>query len=159
MEIAAIHHVALVVDNLERAHDFYTTVLGLEELPAFGFDYPTQFYRINETQQLHITEWPDQTSFRGHVCLALTSFDEAFDRCKRLGIIDTAPWGNPHHMPDGSIQVFVRDPSGNLIELSYRGAVSPTVLADPMIEEGTYVSGRNDPRGGRDPHATLYHER
>ncbi len=160
MEITAIHHVALVVDNLERAHDFYTGVLGLEALPAFGFDYPTQFYRINPTQQLHITEWPhDRPSFRGHVCLTLQSFEEAFSRCKELGIIDTAPWGNPHHMPDGSMQVFIRDPSGNLIELSYRGAVDPAVLTDPLIEEGTYVSGRNDSRGGRGPNATLYHER
>jgi len=162
MDIAAIHHVALVVDNLERAHKFYTGVLGLEALPAFGFDYPTQFYRINKTQQLHITEWPDDgPSFRGHACLTLApgSFDAVFDRCKVLGLIDTAPWGNPHRMPDGSMQVFIRDPGGNLIELTYRGVVGPAVLADPLIEEGPYVSGRDDPRGGRGPDATLYHER
>lgn len=160
MEIAAIHHVALVVDDLEAARAFYTDVLGLEELPAFNFDYPTQFYRINETQQLHLTEWPDdRASFRGHVCLLIHDFTHAFTTCKELGIIDLAPWGHPRRMPDGTMQMFVRDPSGNLVELISRDGAAPAVLADPLVEEGIYVSGRGDPRGARSTSGgTLHHE-
>ena len=29
-----------IVDDLEKAREFYTRVLGLEELPAYAFDYP-----------------------------------------------------------------------------------------------------------------------
>ena len=50
-----INHVALVVSNLEAACEFYEKELGLEVIPAFLFDYPTAFFRINETQQLHLT--------------------------------------------------------------------------------------------------------
>ena len=58
-----INHVALVVSNLEAACEFYEKELGLEVIPAFLFDYPTAFFRINETQQLHLTEWDDTSSF------------------------------------------------------------------------------------------------
>src|SRR4051795_5656354 len=78
IRIKAINHVTLIVDDLEKARQFYTHVLGLEELPAYAFDYPAQFYRINDTQQLHITEWKDSPSFRGHVCLQVADFSETF---------------------------------------------------------------------------------
>jgi hypothetical protein len=86
-------------------------------------------------------------------------FDETFAQCKEQGRIDTAPWGKPRRLPDGAMQLFIRDPSGNLIEISYRGAVDPAILADELIEDGFYISGRNDPRGRRAEGATLYHSR
>ena len=51
IQVQAINHVTLIVDDLEKAREFYTNVMGLEELPAFAFDYPVQFYRINDAQQ------------------------------------------------------------------------------------------------------------
>ena len=30
---------------------------------------------------------------------------------KELGIIDIEPWGNVRQLPDGAMQLFVRDPS------------------------------------------------
>jgi catechol 2,3-dioxygenase-like lactoylglutathione lyase family enzyme len=157
MQIAAINHVTLIVDDLEKARQFYTDVVGLEELPVFPFDYPTQFYRVNETQQLHLTEWKDETSFRGHVCLTLGSFDDAYRLSRELGIVDEEPWGKVRQLPDGAMQMFIRDPAGNLLELSYRGEVDQAILDE--VEHGTYVSGRNDPRGTRGDDATLYHGR
>jgi catechol 2,3-dioxygenase-like lactoylglutathione lyase family enzyme len=43
-----INHVTLVVDDLDEACRFYEEEFGLEALPAFKFDYPAQFYRIND---------------------------------------------------------------------------------------------------------------
>ena len=60
-----INHVTLVVDDLAEACRFYEEEFDLEALPAFKFDYPAQFYRINSEQQLHLTEWEDKPSFRG----------------------------------------------------------------------------------------------
>ena len=56
------------------------------------------------------------------------------------------------------MQMFIRDPSGNLLEISFRGVVDPDVLADPEVDHGVFVSGRNDPRGSRSNQATLYHD-
>lgn len=156
-----INHVALVVDNLEEACEFYEKEFGLERLPAFRFDYPAQFYRINDEQQLHLTEWEDKPSFRGHVCVQVDDFVAVFRRMKELGRIDTAPWGKVRRLPSGSMQMFVRDPSNNLIEISCppEDPIDESIFADELVDKtaGTYVSHRNDDRGYKSDSATLYH--
>ena len=159
MKVKQINHVALIVDNLENCREFYTNVLGLEELPAFPFDYPVQFYKINENQQLHLTEWKDAISFRGHLCLVVDDFNEAFRKFKALEIIDTAPWGKVRKLKGGAMQMFIRDPSGNLIEISHPDArtVDPQIFKDELFEEAeVYVSGRDDSRGARGEDASLF---
>jgi lactoylglutathione lyase len=158
--VKAINHVTLIVDDLEKARRFYTDVLGLEELPAYAFDYPVQFYRLNDTQQLHLTEWPDTPSFRGHLCLQVADFNAAFRTFKAMGIIDIAPWGRVRRLRGGVMQMFIRDPSGNLVEISHPDAatVDPEIFSDELVEPGdVYVSGRADARGTRSDTATLYH--
>lgn len=154
-----INHVALVVSNLEEACKFYEYELGLEPIPAFLFDYPTAFFKFNDTQQLHLTEWEDTYSFRGHICVIVDDINTMYWRMKELGIIDTTPWGKVRVLPGGNIQMFVRDPSGNLVELSsppgYK--IDQKILDDELFQAGIYVSGRNDFRGYKAENATLYH--
>ncbi|MGR3810932.1 VOC family protein [Jiulongibacter sp. NS-SX5] len=155
-----INHVTLIVDNLEKASEFYEKEFGLEVLPAFLFDYPASFFKINETQQLHLSEWDDETSFRAHVCFHVENINEIFWRMKELGIIDTKPWGKVRTLPDGPLQFFIRDPSGNLVEISCPPGteIDPKILEDDLFQEGIYVSGRNDSRGYQSKDATLYHK-
>jgi len=158
-----INHVALVVDDLETACRFYEEEFHLEALPAFEFDYPAQFYKVTDDQQLHLTEWADQPSFRGHFAIQIDDFSECFRRMKARGAIDVQPWGNVRRLPDGAMQMFVRDPSNNLIEIN----CPPDVPVDPSIfddeladaEPGAYISGRDDARGLQGDNATLYHGR
>lgn len=154
-----INHITLVVNQLETAAVFYEQELGLEALPAFLFDYPTAFFKINEDQQLHLTEWEDQVSFRGHICLQVDDFNALFHRMKALGIIDVQPWGKVRQLPDGAMQMFVRDPAGNLVELSSapKSDIDPAIFEDELYQAGLYVSGRNDFRGYKSENATLYH--
>jgi hypothetical protein len=55
--------------------------------------------------------------------------------------------------------MFVRDPSGNLVELSCKpgSEIDPAIFEDELFQEGIYVSGRNDFRGYKSKDATLYH--
>jgi catechol 2,3-dioxygenase-like lactoylglutathione lyase family enzyme len=159
IRIEAINHVTLIVDDLEKARAFYTNVLGLEELPAYAFDYPVQFYKINDRQQLHITQWKDAYSFRGHVCLQVADFNETFRTLKELGAIDITPWGKVRRLRDGAMQMFARDPSGNLLELSHPDAstVDAAIFEDELVEPGdVFVSGRGESRGTRSEDASLY---
>lgn len=157
--ITKINHVTLIVDQLETAAEFYEKELGLEVIPAFLFDYPTAFFRINEEQQLHLTEWEDHQSFRGHVCMTVEEFNAFFWRAKELGIIDIEPWGKVRRLPDGAMQLFIRDPSNNLLEISSPPGyeVDPAIFEDELYQEGLYESGRGDFRGYRSETATLYH--
>ncbi len=160
-KLTKINHVTLVVDQLETAAEFYEKEMGLEVIPAFVFDYPTAFFKINDEEQLHLTEWEDAQSFRGHICMIVDDFNTFFWRVKELGIIDTKPWGKVRQLPDGVMQMFIRDPSGNLLEISsppdYKDQVDPAIFEDELYQEGLYVSGRNDFRGYKSENATLYH--
>lgn len=80
---------------------------------------------------------------------------------KELGIIDIKPWGRVRQLPDGPIQMFVRDPSGNLIEISCApdAKIDQKIFEDELFKEGIYVSGRNDFRGYKTKDATLYHKK
>ncbi|MDQ3253590.1 MAG: VOC family protein [Acidobacteriota bacterium] len=159
MKIKAINHVTMIVDDLAKSREFYTNVLGLEELPAFNFDYPVQFYKINDRQQLHLSEWADTASFRGHLCVEVEDFNEAFRRCKELGVIDTRPWGRVRQIKGSVMQMFIRDPAGNLIEISHPDAstVDPEIFKDELFEQAElFVSGREDARGKRGEGASLY---
>ena len=84
-----------------------------------------------------------------------------FFRMKALGIIDIQPWGKVRQLPDGAIQMFIRDPSGNLVELSSdpKDPIDQKIFADELYQEGIYVSGRNDFRGYKSKDATLYHRK
>lgn len=157
-----INHVTLIVSDLDEAARFYEEEFDLEPLPAFKFDYPAQFYKINDEQQLHLTEWEDVYSFRGHVCFQVNDFNAVYYRMKELGRIDTAPWGRVRRLPDGGMQMFIRDPSGNLVEVSASAdqPVDPAIFEDEELVEagpGLYVSNRHDDRGLKSDDATLYH--
>jgi lactoylglutathione lyase len=57
--------------------------------------------------------------------------------------------------------MFVRDPSGNLVELSSLPGsyIDPAIFEDELYQAGIYVSGRNDFRGYKSKDATLYHSK
>jgi catechol 2,3-dioxygenase-like lactoylglutathione lyase family enzyme len=113
-----IQHVNVNVDDLDLAIPFYRDVLGLplDATPDQGFR--SQFFRIGALQQIHMNEMRDQRQFRGHFCLVVPDFMGVFRRAKAAGAIDLAPWGKVRQLPNGKMQMFVRDPSGNLIEIA-----------------------------------------
>ena len=55
-----------------------------------------------------------------------------FFRIKSLGVFDFQPWGKVRRLPDGAIQMFIRDPSGNLVELSsdLKDDIDPKIFID-----------------------------
>lgn len=133
---AQIQHINVNVDDLAVAVAFYRDVLGLplDATPDQGFE--SQFFRINERQQIHMNVISDVRPFRAHFCLELPDFAGVFRRAKAANAIDLAPWGRVRQLPGGKMQMFVRDPHGNLIEVaSVPGErIAREVLEDPLVE-------------------------
>ena len=113
-----IQHVNVNVEDLDEAIPFYRDILGLtlDDTPDQGF--PCQFFKVGGTQQIHMNEMRDERQFRGHFCLVVPNFMAVFARAKASNVIDVAPWGKVRQLPNGKMQMFVRDPSGNLIEIA-----------------------------------------
>src|SRR5690625_2273868 len=154
-----INHVTLIVDHLEKATEFYEKELGLTPLPAFNFDYPVMFFDINEHQQLHLSEWEDTPSFRGHICMQVDDFNAIFYRMKELGVIDIRPWGKVITLACGAMQMLVRDQAGYLVELSSdaEADIDVSTFSVELYREGLHESRREEYRGFKSAHATLYH--
>jgi len=131
-----IHHVNVNVDDLDAAVAFYRDVLGLplDSTPDQGFR--SQFFRIGDQQQIHMNEIADSHQFRGHFCLVVPDFAAVFARSKAANAIDLLPWGRVRRLPSGAMQMFVRDPSGNLIEIASKkdAAIDQRLFADELVE-------------------------
>ena len=146
-----LHHVTLMCTDLQQTADFYHQQLGLEVLDKGPFDYPACFFKINELQELHLAEMPDENpSFRGHFCLQVANFSAVFWRMDELGILETAPWGKIRELPGCSLQCYVRDPANNLVELTSlpeeRAEIDPAILTHPLWGGTPYSSGLGDGR-------------
>jgi len=136
----SIQHVNVMVDDLAVADAFYTEVLGLERATTPELGFPAQFYRVGDFQQIHVNQLADVHPQRSHFCLRLDDFNGVFQRARDHDLIDTATWGKVCRLPSGVMQAFVRDPSGNLIELSC-AADQPV---DEAIFELDFVDARSN---------------
>jgi catechol 2,3-dioxygenase-like lactoylglutathione lyase family enzyme len=115
------NHVSIRARELERSVRFYEDVFGMERIPTYDFDAPTQYLRVGELQ-LHVFERgdPEQPApLHQHVALDVDDFEGVFERARALGILDDT-FGDPVvELPDGSVQLYLRDPAGNLIEVNW----------------------------------------
>lgn len=114
-----IQHVNLLVEDLDAAVAFYEEVLGFVRTETPAFDFPAQFVAVGDGgQELHINQLDDVKQERGHFCVRLDDFSAAFLRAQAIGAVETEAWGPVRRLPTGVMQAFVRDPSGNLVEIS-----------------------------------------
>ena len=124
-----IQHVNLMVDDLGAAVTFYTEVLGLGLAPTPDLGFPAQFIAINDYQEIHLNQLPDVRPERAHFCMRVADFNGVFRRAKSAGAVETETWGHARRLPSGVMQMFVRDPHGNLVEI----ACDPDQPVDPEL--------------------------
>lgn len=133
---AHIQHINVNVDDLATAVHFYHKILGLalDSTPDQGFE--SQFFKINDRQQIHMNVIQDLRPFRAHFCMEVQDFMGVFTRAKAAGAIDTKPWGRVRRLPGGKMQMFVRDPHGNLIEIAstQNAVIDPGLFEDALVE-------------------------
>ncbi|GIQ66107.1 VOC family protein [Paenibacillus cisolokensis] len=117
-----IHHVSLIVTDLQRAKAFYEEVLGLKTIERPPFDFPGEWYAVGDTgQQLHLIVHNGETKRTGgidtrdgHFAIRVRDFDETVDWLRRKGIEHTAN----RDSVTGFAQIFLLDPDRNVIELN-----------------------------------------
>ena len=117
-----LHHVAVNVTDLARAQTFYTTVLGLRELPRPPFDFAGAWYQLGD-RQLHLIVHPPTRTLRGttaidgrdgHLALRIADFEAAVAHLRRQGVTVHERRDNPTPWA----QIYLTDPDGNVIELN-----------------------------------------
>ncbi len=128
------HHINFVADDVDRMHDFYTNVLGLDEIPQQSFPrteandetgYNGKIRFATEgSMQMHLAERAFDVAFkngrvinpveRGHIAFRTDDLD-AFLKLLEKNNIPYSDYGTT--FAKEWHQVFFHDPEGNVIEV------------------------------------------
>ncbi len=123
IQIDRLDHVVLTVRNLDRAIDFYTRVLGMQ---AITFGEGRRALRFGQQKiNLHLAgaefepKAAQPTPGSADVCfITQTPLADVARHLERLSVPIEAPPGTRSGALGPIQSVYVRDPDGNLIELS-----------------------------------------
>jgi catechol 2,3-dioxygenase-like lactoylglutathione lyase family enzyme len=147
-----LNHVSVIVDDLEESLRFYVDELGLTPVPTPDFGFPVIWLQAGE-QQVHLFDRPGDAPSHAHFALQIDDFMPVYVRMKELGRLDHDTFGNSmYELPDGSMQMYVRDPAHNLIELDYPDA--SLIPRDDVPEYKRLADMR--PQDGEHARATLW---
>jgi catechol 2,3-dioxygenase-like lactoylglutathione lyase family enzyme len=114
-----LNHVSISALDLEASTRFYEELLGMERIPTPTFSMPVQWLRLGDLQ-LHLFLSDEPTPRRHHIGITVDDFDEAYHRVKNRA---DAEFGSELvELPSGQVQLYFRDPAGNLIELNWPDA-------------------------------------
>jgi catechol 2,3-dioxygenase-like lactoylglutathione lyase family enzyme len=128
-----LNHVSVVARDLEESVGFYVDVLGLERLPTPDFGFPVQWLRAGALQ-VHLFERPDDPPTYAHFAFEVDDVVAVYERARALGILDRTSFGYAiAELPGGEAQLYIRDPSGNLLELDHPDGAAARARVDEMI--------------------------
>ncbi|HIK05193.1 MAG TPA: VOC family protein [Trichormus sp. M33_DOE_039] len=117
MQITQSLHTAILVTDLEQAENFYGRVLGLSKIDR-TLKYPGAWYQLGN-YQIHLivasdvpTENPNEKWGRNpHIAFSVADLDAAKQELLNQNYPIQAS-------ASGRAAIFVKDPDGNVIELS-----------------------------------------
>jgi catechol 2,3-dioxygenase-like lactoylglutathione lyase family enzyme len=117
-----INHVSISAVSLSESVDFYVDLLGAEPIPTPNFGVPTQWLALGGTQ-LHIFERDITPTSHHHLGITVDDLEPAYRAAERRGAFDDDAFRNHLvELPGDVVQLYVRDPAGNLVELDAPGA-------------------------------------
>jgi catechol 2,3-dioxygenase-like lactoylglutathione lyase family enzyme len=118
---AHINHVSINALDLEESIAFYVELLGAEPIPTPNFGLPVQWLAVGATQ-LHLFERDLTPASHHHVAFTVDDLQNAYRVAERRQALDRRAFGNHLvELPGDVVQLYVRDPGGNLIELDQAG--------------------------------------
>ena len=133
-----LNHVSISAPDLEASARFYEDLFGLERIPTPNFGFPVAWLRAGDLQ-LHLFQRSAPPATYHHFGLTVEDFESVYQKAEKLGAFDDETMGRRiSELPDGSVQLYLRDPAGNLVEVDFpnAAAVDRTVVKDlPKLEE------------------------
>jgi catechol 2,3-dioxygenase-like lactoylglutathione lyase family enzyme len=117
-----INHVSVNATDLEQSVDFYVDLLGAERIATPNFGLPVQWLALGRTQ-LHLFEKDLTPTSHHHLGITVDDLEPVYRAAERRDAFDREAFGNHLvELPGDLIQLYVRDPAGNLVEIDHDGA-------------------------------------
>ena len=96
-------------------------MLGAEPIPTPNFGVPVQWLALGRTQ-LHVFERDLQPTSHHHFAVTVDDLEPIYRAAERRGAFDRRTFGNHLvELPGDVVQLYVRDPAGNLVEIDQYG--------------------------------------
>jgi len=112
-----INHVSVNALDLEQSVDFYVDLLGAEPIATPNFGIPVQWLALGGTQ-LHLFERDLTPTSHHHLGITVDDLEPVYRAAERRGAFDDRAFGNRLvELPGDVVQLYVRDPAGNLVEV------------------------------------------
>ena len=122
MRATRFTHVSIHAYDLEESTRFYVDVFGMRRVPAPDFEHPVVWLEVGD-QQLHLFLRDTPAPEFHHIGLDVDDFEAAYSVALERGLFDRDAWSpNVRVLNDGAVQMYLRDPAGNLVEIDQHGA-------------------------------------
>jgi catechol 2,3-dioxygenase-like lactoylglutathione lyase family enzyme len=116
-----INHVSINARDLARSTAFYVELLGAEPIATPNFGIPVQWLALGRTQ-LHLFERDLQPTSHHHFAVTVDDVEPVYRAAERWDAFDDVAFHNRLvELPGDVVQLYVRDPAGNLIEIDQKG--------------------------------------
>lgn len=149
---AQINHVSIGTHSLRDSVQFYAEVFGAQLIDTPNFGFPVQWLRIGDCQ-LHLFERPAPAPTYHHFALWVDDFEAVFKATRDRGLHDAKTMGaHLNELPSGQVQLYLRDPGGNLVEVNSPDA---RALSDEIRLELVRLEDR-EPQNDANRRAELY---
>jgi lactoylglutathione lyase len=119
MRATRFTHVSIHAFDLEESTRFYVDVLGMRRVPSPDFAMPVEWLQVGD-QQLHLFLSEDPAPSHHHIGLEVDDFEAAYRVASEHGLFDGDAFGaEVRELVDGVVQMYLRDPAGNLVEVNW----------------------------------------
>lgn len=121
MPAVRINHVSINAIDLEQSVRFYVDLLGAERVATPNFGLPVQWLAIGSTQ-LHLFQKDLTPTSHHHLGITVDDLEGPYRAAEKHDAFDDEAFGNRLvELPGDIVQLYVRDPAGNLVELDLDG--------------------------------------
>jgi catechol 2,3-dioxygenase-like lactoylglutathione lyase family enzyme len=123
-----INHVSVNARHLQESIDFYAELFGAEPIPTPNFGVTVQWLALGRTQ-VHLFELDLQPTSLHHFAVTVDDVEPVYRAAERRDAFDHGSFGNHLiELPGDVVQMYVRDPAGNLVEIDQAGGRLPDDL-------------------------------
>jgi lactoylglutathione lyase len=148
-----LNHVSIHAYDMEESLRFYTELFGMERLPSPDFAQHVEWLRLGQ-QQLHLFHRETPAPELHHIALDVDDFEGAYLKAQELGILEESAFGaSVRELSDGAVQMYIRDPAGNLVEVDWPDV---NTLDRSVVTDIRRVADER-PQSAEAARATLYH--
>jgi catechol 2,3-dioxygenase-like lactoylglutathione lyase family enzyme len=121
MRATRFSHASVHAPDLDESARFYTEVFGMRRVPSPDFPELEVVWLQFGDVQLHLFRRDDPAPDFHHVGLDVDDFEAAYRAASERRLFDG---GQPkvRELNDGALQMYLRDPAGNLVEVNWPDA-------------------------------------